>query len=1546
MKRFIGAVFAAALGLSLAATAEAQGTCADLRDTDCPWGVTPTATKDTIKVSWTDQLDGANKWQIEVGAGGRTHLVNIQDAVIWSGGAQRLTYKTVTREDVKKGEAKTVSASYQCEETPVTDVHVGKWMAVCIVTAQTATVTKSAKPYMIVSGVVDGLTILPDTAYTIRMRAFREDAAGVIIARSGWSDTRTVRTKRRAQAQQGAGPLAKPTNLRAVWTTDGNLRVTWSATTSTPSASDRHIFYRVEGCHKADGCSLDAEPAPKGGWHQYRQCTPGQTSCGGVGADTSLTVHAEDGEFKLAPGLSLRLRASEADKRGTGGTLNTNIGRHSDWTEVTAPAFPADWYRVRNIKSVVTNDYARISWEPPRVTSGASKSLGGFFSVPRRVSYDILVKTDGGTRTDGGACGSDAHIYFDSRYGRSSTVRKGSLKPGCKYRVEIKAVYNTSITGIAAILGDLGDSKGTHRAVGVASHNFDFTEPQRDLVLKIDGEALEDGASVAVTEGDRLTFTAYIGGAAPEHGLRINVAATGTAGSVASCSTGTGHDWGPGFGCAGDIESTNIHIAPGANSGSIPIRIIQDGQKDPDETLVLTASYSIRGEAASRTVTLEIEDVWHPNRLSVQSDTSYEPLPAQNGEPTSYAPGVPTDGPPVEFVVVLDPPSEETVTVDYATQDGYGSILGGSWALATADEDYRVTSGTLTFAPGETRKYIHVPVIDDEHEDSGEIFRMVLSNPTNAMITHPQAIGLILNDEADPEPDPEPTPVAVSLSATPNPVSEGSPVTVRATLAEALSEAVTIPLTVTRGTSEDGDHGSLASIEIPAGGTSATGTISTTDDADGDDETFTVALGSLPSGLTAGPASSVEVTITDSGVPQQQQRTEPLTAVFDNMPSGHDGTAFTFDVTLSDTPGASKQPVAASFKVAPGKASVSGSGTRYTVSVTPKAANAWKDVTVTLAGGRACSEEGAVCTADGRALTNTSSVTVTGPVRIRVAGAKAREAPGAVLEFAVTLNRPAAHAVSVDYATEDGTAKAGADYTAVSGTLIFAAGETASVVRVPVLDDAVDEGKEAMRLKLSNPQGAYLRGVHSKAKGVIRNADPLQAAWLARFGRMVAGQTVDALSARFAMPSDAPGHAVVGGMDLAAATGGPGMGAALETLGRTLAGPDGADLSSLLPGSSFRFAAGDALAPGGAVTGWGRVVAGGSDGTSGGLSFSGSATTAMLSMDRERGRLLVGLALSRSVETGEVRDSGGLSYRTAGELALVAPYMRFRAGERLSFWSAAGTGEGSMTLSWAGASHKAPVSMRLVAVGGRAELARPGPGGGLALALRTDAFLVQVESAGAASAAGRLASARGEARRVRAVLEGSRTFALASGGRLEPSLSLGLRHDAGDAGARRGIETGAGLSWAAVGLEADLRLYGITSDGRSGLREWGASGSLRKAPDAHGRGLSLSVAPSWGAPERTGHLRRAETAGAGTEASVTGARLDSRAGYGLMLPGGLTGTPWAGMGLGPDGARDWRLGWRLEASGGLSLGIEASRLEVGGGAPADKGLMLSAAARW
>lgn len=127
----------------------------------------------------------------------------------------------------------------------------------------------------------------------------------------------------------------------------------------------------------------------------------------------------------------------------------------------------------------------------------------------------------------------------------------------------------------------------------------------------------------------------------------------------------------------------------------------------------------------------------------------------------------------------------------------------------------------------------------------------------------------------------------VSLSASPNPVTEGSSVTVTATLSNALPSNVMIPVTITDDTAEPADHGTLAGILISSGATTGTGTITTSQDADEDDETFTVALGSMLLPVLE-TARMVQIRISDddktfvSGVPP---------TVPEPPPGGDDSTA-------------------------------------------------------------------------------------------------------------------------------------------------------------------------------------------------------------------------------------------------------------------------------------------------------------------------------------------------------------------------------------------------------------------------------------------------------------------------------------------------------------------------------------------------------------------------------------------------------------------------------------------------------------------------------
>jgi len=79
--------------------------------------------------------------------------------------------------------------------------------------------------------------------------------------------------------------------------------------------------------------------------------------------------------------------------------------------------------------------------------------------------------------------------------------------------------------------------------------------------------------------------------------------------------------------------------------------------------------------------------------------------------------------------------------------------------------------------------------------------------------------------------------------------------------------------------------------------------------------------------------------------------------------------------------------------------------------------------------------------------------------------------------------------VSVDYATRDGTAKAGQDYTATSGTLVFEPGEVMKLFTVPILNDALPEPSRVFSVILSNATGGAVLGSPSVAGMTITDTD-------------------------------------------------------------------------------------------------------------------------------------------------------------------------------------------------------------------------------------------------------------------------------------------------------------------------------------------------------------------------------------------------------------------------------------------------------------------------
>ena len=646
----------------------------------------------------------------------------------------------------------------------------------------------------------------------------------------------------------------------------------------------------------------------------------------------------------------------------------------------------------------------------------------------------------------------------------------------------------------------------------------------------------------------------------------------------------------------------------------------------------------------------------------------------------------------------------------------------------------------------------------------------------------------------------------------------------------------------------------------------------------------------------------------------------------------------------------------------------------WALTVNPSGSGA---VTVTLPATADCAAAGAVCTADGRRLETALTHTIQGPPALSVADASEREGPGATLDFAVTLSRAASAPVTVRYATRDGTAKKGKDYSKAKGTLSFAAGETAKTVSVALLDDAHDEGAETFRLVLKKAEGAAI--ADGEATGTIENSDPLQKDWLARFGRAAAADAVAAVTSRLETPRGAGSHLTLGGhrVNLSGTDGGAALEQALTGFAGLLGAPGGAaapkrwlsdigpadrsdvqartiDGRQLLLGSSFRAVMGGGA--GAQWTSWGQgaSVSQFASATPS-LSLSGETATGSLGMDYERGRLLTGFAMTHSLGEGTAQGAGR-SYLMGSSVTTMLPYVRYALSERLSAWGLAGTGSGSLTLDLDGGAperYGADLSMTLAAMGVRGDLVLPREAGGFALALKADAFWVRTESDSVtAPGVGNLAGARADASRLRAVLDGSRTFALADGATLAPSVTLGFRHDGGDAETGTGFELGAGLGYAdpSRGLDLVLRVHGLAAHAADGYDEWGVSGSLRLVPGAAGRGLTASLTPSYGAApggsERLWLLPDASALAPDGDAPLS-RRLDAEVGYGMALfGGGFTGTPHVGMGL-SDTARELRLGWRLApADGGdFEFHLDAARRDSAGDVP-EHGVMLRSLVRW
>jgi glucose/arabinose dehydrogenase/PKD repeat protein len=99
-------------------------------------------------------------------------------------------------------------------------------------------------------------------------------------------------------------------------------------------------------------------------------------------------------------------------------------------------------------------------------------------------------------------------------------------------------------------------------------------------------------------------------------------------------------------------------------------------------------------------------------------------------------------------------------------------------------------------------------------------------------------------------------------------------------------------------------------------------------------------------------------------------------------------------------------------------------------------------------------------------------------------------AGGTTANFTVSLSSASAFTVTASFATSNGTATAGSDYVARTGTVTFAPGVTAAPIQLTVNDDALDEVDETFLVTLSNPLHAAIVGGPGTGTITDNDAEP------------------------------------------------------------------------------------------------------------------------------------------------------------------------------------------------------------------------------------------------------------------------------------------------------------------------------------------------------------------------------------------------------------------------------------------------------------------------
>ena len=451
------------------------------------------------------------------------------------------------------------------------------------------------------------------------------------------------------------------------------------------------------------------------------------------------------------------------------------------------------------------------------------------------------------------------------------------------------------------------------------------------------------------------------------------------------------------------------------------------------------------------------------------------------------------------------------VTVAYASANG----------SATAGSDYTATSGTLSWADGDAaNKTFSVPISDDATTESAETITLTLSNATGgATLATPSTQTLTISDN-------DGTPGTIGVAATSVTIAEnGGSAVVTVTRTGGSYGSASVNYVTANGSAAAGnDYTARSGTLTWASGDAANKTVSipiANDTLAESTETLQLRL-SAATGATLGASSIATVSITDddtvasAGALSFTVSTASVaegagTAVITARRTGGSVGAVTVayaSANGSATAGSDYTATSGTLSWADGDAANKTFSVPISDDATTESA---ETITLTLSN---ATGGATLATPSTQTLTISDNDGTPGTIGVAATSVTIAENGGSAV-VTVTRTGGSYGSASVNYVTANGSAAAGNDYTARSGTLTWASGDAANkTVSIPIANDTLAESTETLQLRLSAATGATL-GASSIATVSITDDDTVSSAGALSF-------TSTALSA-----SESVGNAVV-----------------------------------------------------------------------------------------------------------------------------------------------------------------------------------------------------------------------------------------------------------------------------------------------------------------------------------------------------------------------------------------------------------------------------------